>query len=155
VRTGAPERFALQHQLRRAPLRLNRLPRFVRFALVGCVGFCVDVAALYVSMHLLKTGPYSGRVVSYLSAVTCTWFLNRNLTFVESRSDQLAAEWLRFTVLNLSGGVVNYAVYALCVRLLGQAALPVLGVALGSLAGLCVNYVASRRFVFNGSVKCA
>ena len=136
-------------------MRFGRLPRFIRFALVGCVGFGVDVVALYLAMHLLRTGPYAGRVISYLCAVTCTWFLNRNLTFVESRSERLAAEWLRFTMLNLSGGLVNYGVYALCVRLLGQAALPVVGVALGSLAGLCVNYAASRRFVFNRDAKCA
>ncbi len=61
----------------------------------------------------------------------------------------------RRTLSGDRGGLVNYGVYALCVRLLGQMAFPVIGVALGSLAGLCVNYIASRRFVFNRGVKCA
>ena len=133
----------------------DALPKFVRFALVGCVGFCVDAAVLYAAMYGLGAGPYLGRVISYICAATSTWFLNRHFTFTDSRGERLFGEWLRFAAFNSSGGLVNYGVYALCLRLLGQGQpVPLLGVAAGSLAGLVVNYTASRHLVFTRRVSC-
>jgi putative flippase GtrA len=94
-------------------------------------------------------------VISYICAVSSTWFLNRQFTFAESRGERLFGEWLRFAAFNSAGGLVNYGVYALCLRLFGQGQpVPLLGVAAGSLAGLVVNYTASRHLVFNHRVTC-
>jgi putative flippase GtrA len=106
-------------------------------------------------MFVLGTGPYLGRVISYLCAATATWFLNRHFTFADSRGERLLGEWLRFAAFNASGGLVNYGVYALCLHLLGQAQpIPLLGVAAGSLSGLVVNYTASRHLVFTRGATC-
>ena len=53
------------------------LGQFLRFGLVGTAGFVVDAAALTAAMAWLGLGPYGGRVVSYLAAVTFTWAMNR------------------------------------------------------------------------------
>ena len=89
-------------------MRLNSLPRFFRFALVGCAGYCVDVAALYFAIYGLGAGLYWGRIFSYLCASSSTWYMNRLITFADLRSDKFAGEWLKFVVLNGVGGVVNY-----------------------------------------------
>src|ERR1019366_77185 len=87
--------------------------RFVRFGLVGCVGFVVDSAVLYAAISFLGTGPYLGRVLSYLVAATTTWFLNRPTTFSDRRSRNVLLEWLRFLLWNCLGGGVNYLTYAI------------------------------------------
>ncbi len=138
-------------------MRLNSLPRFFRFAIVGCAGYGVDVAALYVAIYGLGAGLYWGRVISYLCASSSTWYLNRLITFADVCGDQFAAEWLKFVLLNGGGGVVNYITYAIYLHFgSSSAATPAVAVALGSLSGLGVNYILSRNLVFPGAKeKCA
>jgi putative flippase GtrA len=138
-------------------LRLNSLPRLFRFAIVGCAGYGVDVAALYVAIYGLGAGPYWGRVFSYLCASSSTWYMNRLITFADLRSDKLAGEWLKFVLLNGVGGVVNYIAYTIYLHYgFSSAATPAVGVALGSLSGFGVNYILSRKLVFRGAAeKCA
>jgi putative flippase GtrA len=138
-------------------LRLNSLPRFFRFALVGCAGYVVDVAALYVAIYGLGTGLYWGRVFSYLCASSSTWYMNRLITFADLRSDKFAGEWLKFVLLNGVGGVVNYITYTIYLHYgISSTAAPAVAVALGSLSGLGVNYILSRKLVFRGATdQCA
>jgi putative flippase GtrA len=138
-------------------LRLNSLPRFFRFALVGCAGYGVDVAALYFAIYGLGAGLYWGRVFSYLCASSSTWYMNRQITFADLRSDKFAREWLKFVLLNGVGGVVNYITYTIYLHYgFSSAATPAVAVALGSLSGLGVNYILSRKLVFPGATeKCA
>ncbi|GMN03774.1 GtrA family protein [Erythrobacter sp. MTPC3] len=124
-----------------------QIHRFARFALVGAAGFLVDIATLYGALAI-GLGLYLGRAVSYLSAATFTWAVNRRFTFSTSASPSLA-EWFRFVLANASGGLVNYITYAALVTwAAGLLAHPALAVACGSVAGLAVNYAASERFVF-------
>lgn len=124
-----------------------QIRRFVRFALVGAAGFLVDVAALY-GAFAMGLGLYSGRVVSYLSAATFTWAVNRRFTFA-ARTPPSFTEWLRFVLANTSGGMVNYLTYAALVTWgSGPLSHPAPAVACGSIAGLVVNYIASSRLVF-------
>ena len=126
--------------------------RFVRFAFVGAAGFLVDIAVLYAAFAL-GVGPYSGRILSYLSAATFTWAINRRFTFATSAPPSLG-EWLRFVLANASGGLVNYLTYAGLVTWgAGLFANPALAVACGSIGGLVVNYTASERLVFRKALK--
>jgi putative flippase GtrA len=57
---------------------------------------------------------------------------------------------VRFVTLNLFGGAVNYGVYAAYISMhAASSAVPAIGVALGSIAGMFVNFYLSRRLVFN------
>lgn len=130
-------------------LKLGSLPQFVRFGIVGCMGFVVDSGVLYASIYLLGTGFYTGRVLSYISAATATWYLNRVITFSQNNSNNLGAEWARFVACNAVGGGVNYGVYVAYLHFATHSVFtPVIGVALGSCASLCVNYWLSRQLVF-------
>jgi putative flippase GtrA len=125
------------------------LSQFARFSIVGAAGFCVDAAVLYAAIYLLKSGPYIGRVISYLIAATFTWYLNRTITFPDSRSHHKWREWLRFLAYNGAGGVVNYSVYVCYLHSIKpNMASPIVGVALGACAGLAVNFTLSRYLVF-------
>lgn len=132
--------------------RLSNSPglQFLRFAIVGAAGFLVDAGALYLAVHPLRAGLYSGRVLSYLAAATFTWALNRRYTFHSQRNHNLAREWLRFLAANAAGGLLNYTVYAVLINAFQFVAKwPVIGVAAGSMAGLIANFILSRRLVFN------
>jgi putative flippase GtrA len=122
---------------------------FLRFALVGTIGFLVDAAVLYALMFGLGAGPYLGRAGSFLAAASATWLLNRVYTFREVERSDPKRQWLRFVGFMVLGGAVNYGVYAAIVAVApAHPVVPLLAVAAGSLAGLAVNFTTSRLFVF-------
>ena len=125
--------------------------QFLRFGVVGTVGFLVDSAVL-LAMIALGLGPYAGRIASYLAAASATFALNRAWTFRgAARDTPVAAQWARFVALNLIGFAANYGTYAVLIASVPVvAANPVLGVAAGSVAGMFLNFAVARRYVFRG-----
>lgn len=134
--------------IRPSPSFRNHLgPTLARFAAVGAIGFVVDTAVLYAALAAGLT-LYSGRLVSFLTAATFTWYCNRRFTF-RSKGDDRMGEWLRYLLVNAVGGLANLGAYAALVAGLPLVArLPVIGVAAGSVAGLAFNFTLSRRLVF-------
>ncbi|HEY8564146.1 MAG TPA: GtrA family protein [Beijerinckiaceae bacterium] len=127
------------------------MSRFLRFALVGAAGFLVDAGTLMLLLAATPAGLYAGRLGSFLAAVTFTWAANRRYTFGAGRRSArgLVAEWSRFVAVNALGGGVNLGVYTLLVSTSALfAARPWLAVAVGSVAGLAVNFAGSSRLVF-------
>lgn len=129
-----------------------QLPPFFRFALVGALGFLVDLAMLWLGLNMLGLDVYSARLVSFAVTVTFTWAANRHVTFGETRARTwpgMVREWVRFVGVNAIGLAVNYAVYALLVTYGGGwLAIPYVAAGCGSAAGLVFNYAASSRLVF-------
>jgi len=123
--------------------------QFLRFTLVGGVGFVVDSAVLYAVMYGFGLDPYTGRVPSFLAAATTTWLLNRHFTFPGGRDAAAHRQWTMFVVFMTLGAAINYGVYAVVV-FYGPAhpLTPLAGVAIGAVAGLAVNFMTSKRYVF-------
>lgn len=127
---------------------MSFLRRLLLFGVVGVAGFVVDTAVLYALRGF--AGLYAGRVFSFLAAAFTTWVLNRSLTFRDRRSGtSRRSEFAIYLVLMLGGGGVNYGVYAAMIsRYEFVGAHPVIGVAVGSLAGMLVNLLSSRFLLF-------
>jgi putative flippase GtrA len=125
---------------------------FLFFAIVGVVGFGVDLAVLYLIAPLL--GWYGARGVSFLAAATTTWVLNRRYTFTARESESsLLGEYAHYLLTMLGGSLVNYAVYVLTLHWLDGPFAPAAGVALGSCAGLAINFLSARYLVFKTARK--
>ena len=127
--------------------------QFLRFCIVGTIGFVVDYGALMALTRLAGTDPWSGRLVSFLVAASATWVLNRRYTFRvrgRARADQpLTREWTSYVGYAAVGGAINYAAYTAWLWGADRTALNLLvGVALGSIAGLAFNFVSSKYLVF-------
>lgn len=123
--------------------------QFALFCVAGVIGFVVDAGIVQALVGVGGFDPYLSRVVSFLCAMTATWWFNRRYTFVAGRNEGPWKEWLRYFVAMLGGFAVNYGIYAALVYSLPLVrAWPVLGVAAGSVAGLAVNYASSRYWVF-------
>jgi len=121
--------------------------QFLRFACVGALTVFVDAGVLTLALAMLPGRFYVGRIVSYLAAASAGWWLNRHFTF--GGGGTKLRQWARYLVANLGGGLANYAVYAVLVALVPLCrAYPPVAVGAGSLAGLALNFLAARRFVF-------
>lgn len=126
--------------------------QFLRFALVGAVGFVVDETMLALMHGGLGLHPLLARVISILTAMSFTWWGNRVLTFHTHAAQGPAAilrEWLRFVAANAVGALINYGAFA---ALLRTAPAPLdnayLAAAIGVGVGLVFNFTLSRIFVF-------
>lgn len=127
--------------------------QFALFCVAGTLGFLVDAGIVQTLVHF-GVDPYLGRLVSFCCALTATWSFNRRYTFVAARDDNPLREWLRYFVAMLGGFAVNYGTYAALVYALPLVRTwPALGVAAGSVAGLLVNYLSSRYWVFGGASR--
>lgn len=127
--------------------------RFLRFALVGGMGFFVNEATLYIALNGLMLGRYSAPIFSFLCTVTFTWWGNRLLTFADhARGAGMVREWASFVAANSIGLAVNYAIYSAIITF-APAPLnsPYIALAFGTLAGLIFNFVLSARFVFRAN----
>jgi len=118
--------------------------------LVGVAGFAVDASGLWVALHLLGLGLYSGRVLSFTLGATSTWWLNRRFTYRDRTTTlPLYRQWAGYMGASAVGALANYSSYALIVATVPVAAeYPILGVAAGSGAGMLINYVSYTRLVF-------
>jgi len=133
------------------PLPSLQLRTFLWFGITGILGFLVDAGVLHLLVTGWNTNIYLARLCSFTCAATSTWIMNRVITFAapQRRGRQLAVEWTAYLAASLGGGLVNYLVFALAVRLsplLHQ--VPTIAVALGTLAGMSCNFLLYSRVVF-------
>lgn len=123
--------------------------QFVRFGLVGAIGFVVDWACLSVLMFF-GLGFAVARILSWFCAATATWRLNRLWTFPDTGASPLR-QWGKFLSANALGGVVNYGVSVGLAHFLPAIVkpFPVVAIAAGTLAGMVLNFTLSKRYVFD------
>jgi dolichol-phosphate mannosyltransferase len=125
---------------------------FVRFAIIGGLGYFVAAGILAFCSDVLKLDFAAANAFSIFLSMCFTWLGNRYFTFRQRRArgfSGMAQEWLKFTGANAVGAVVNYATALLLVR---YAPAPFhnkfVAQACGVLAGLAFNFTLSSRMVF-------
>lgn len=118
------------------------------FGAVGTIGFIVDTAVLYLISGTV--GLFSGRIISFSIAVFTTWLLNKKYTFHGRESGFKAhKEFTLYFSLMIFGGALNFLTYSLLIitykSILQN---PIIAVAFGSLAGMCINFISSRFLLY-------
>ena len=121
---------------------------FLRFCIVGTIGFVVDAGLLQAGIHLLGLGPVAARVPSFLAAVLVTWYFNRCFTF-RAHDRTFWSSFPTYIAANSFGMALNFGIYSagvLFVPLL--AAYPLLALAIGVGVSLFFNFAAARFLIF-------
>ncbi len=136
--------------LRAVPERHHALlGQLLRFGAVGVFGWVVDTAVVYLLRGSL--GLYGAGLVSFLVAASANWVLHRIWTFRghSSRDIGMHRQWAIFVAAMALGFVLNRGAYAALVTFSAVcAANPILATAAGAVAGLGLNFVTSRHWVF-------
>ncbi|NPC57290.1 GtrA family protein [Caenimonas soli] len=132
-----------------AQLPMPGSSRFLRFVLVGAVGFVVDAGVLQGLISVAGWGPVGARAVALPLAIFATWLLNRTITFPESHGGPPLASLMRYAAVSAVGASANFIIYSLLVfASQAMAALPILPLAIASVIALVVNYLGSKHFAF-------
>lgn len=129
--------------------RRLRALRFLRFCVVGGVGFCVDAAVLTVLIHVFDADPMWGRIGSFSIAVLATFVLNRTWAFRGSAIRGFWPDFSRYLLVQGFGFVCNFLVYAaLYVVLPPPFNEPLLCLVAASGCALLINYAGASHLVF-------
>jgi putative flippase GtrA len=117
---------------------------FYRFSAVGAIGFIVDASA-FTLLQSIWQAPHLARLGAFLVAVATTFVLNRRYTFKMRTKSRPLVYFIGQTV---SLGV-NMSVFSLVIW--HPVWLPwqyYVGLVLGSIAAIFINYEMSRRYAF-------
>jgi putative flippase GtrA len=130
----------------------------LRFAVVGAIGFVVDAGILTWLVSLLAWNVYAARAVSFGVAVFVTWLVNRSWTFARKGAAAVAhagAEYARYLTVQVIGALANLGVFVAALAVWPRlVAYPVVPLAIGAVAGLLVNFVGARTWVFAHRPDC-
>ncbi len=132
---------------------MKRLPTFLRFCIVGGIGFCVDAGILSVLYWGLHWSPFWARIPSFLCAVYVTWLCNSMFTFgVTSR---LRLQNFTFYLMsNLIGTSLNFGVYQACIYWSATLAhMPVAALVPAAIVAMIFNYAAAKKVIFRASAR--
>lgn len=126
------------------------LPRFLKFGLVGLLGFGVDVGSLQLLLGA-GLGPFLARMISISLAVIVTFLLNRGWAFnsggKSSGGRGWRAELAAYVGVAAGSSLLNYAVYAL--MLLGVPGIrPLLALVVSSAAAMLASFAGYSGWVF-------
>ena len=127
-----------------------KLKELFLFGVAGVIGYLGDVFTTLLLHGIL--GVYVARLPAFVVATTLTWIFNRNITFSVHRShhESLIKEYFHYTSLMIFGLIVNYIVYAVSITIIGHGKFAIfICVGLGSLSGMAVNYLSSKKYLFN------
>ena len=117
--------------------------RFLRFLLVGGVGFLID-SGLTIGLIALGLSPFTARPPAILIAMVFTWLANRHFTFAVSRRG-CASEAFRYSAVALLGAIANYLIYS---ALIGLALPPLPAIVFATISVTAFSYFGYRKFAF-------
>lgn len=137
--------------LHRLPV-LNRFSlQFLRYLIVGGIGFVIDVGGLEIFLRL-GLSVYTARLCSMAIAIASTYLMHRAFTFMDAaKPRRTAGQFAAFVACQCGAAVLNYGIFCAIIAFLLQPP-PFLGrmfaLCCGVGAGLIANYSLLRQFVF-------
>lgn len=125
------------------------LAEFLRFCIVGAVGFMVDAGVLMLCIHVFGVDAVSGRLVSFAIAVMATFELNRRWAFQRGGHSTYFALLATYLGVQGLGFLCNLGIYTLLYVALPQPFnAPLFCLVVASAFALLVNYAGARLVVF-------
>jgi putative flippase GtrA len=120
--------------------------RFVRFGVVGFIGFLVNFAGLSLFYHHLKISIVISQLVSAEIALICTFVGNNYWAFKADHHHSFLQKLGRYHMTSWVGLGINSAIVVVLVR---YASLYYgLALVIGAAVALVWNYTLNKRFIF-------
>lgn len=121
---------------------------FIRFLVVGGIGFFVD-GGLLTTLMQYGWDVIPARLWSFPIAVSVTWILNRLWTFDSGSIISIRREYAYYFTTQVIGAAINLCVFFLLIRINSMLRdYPLIPLAAGAAVSLAVNYFLSKKIVF-------
>lgn len=119
---------------------------FIRFLLVGGLGFFIDLGLTYFLISL-GAAPWLARPPAIVSAALFTWLANRQFTY-KIATEKSTQEAIRYGLVAAVVALMNYSIY---IALISFDIDPPLAVAIATAAQTVISFYAYQLFAFKPS----
>lgn len=136
----------------RLRLVAQRLPRPLRFLMVGGAGLATNVI-LFTIVLMQGVHPLLAGFLALVAATALTWRLNRAFTF-DCTGRAQREEAIRYAAVTAAAQSTSYAVFA-ALASTALMALPQAAIIVGAAVGALVSYNGHRLFAFAPLKSCA
>ena len=93
--------------------------RFIRFVIVGGIGFVVDFGTFNVLSLVFSVPVVLASILSFIFAVCSNFVWNRYWTYPDSRSKRIRRQLAEFLLVSLSGLLIRTPIFAFLESFLG------------------------------------
>ena len=139
----------LRHLRRLYAYAYPTLSQVIQFALVGSIGFVVDILLYFTFQIFFGISHIMARAFSFWGAASCNWILNRILTFSSYKRTPKLQQWLLFLISSLIGFGISWGCYSLLsLHITFFAEYKILALLLGVISGMASNFVFCQNVVF-------
>ena len=133
----------------------NNFHPSVKFAMVGCTGFLIDITIFYLLYEVINLDLMLARILAFTVAATSNWFLNRLFTFSrKSLNSKKSEEWFKFLTSAAFSAIPNLATFYLLVNILPQS---IINILVAMICGIAIGYYSNYRlandWVFKHNIK--
>lgn len=125
----SPNTLIKQASIRFGGTRARELERFIKFFIVGAIGFVVDFGTLnLLQSTILKPSPESplpvmaATTIAFTSAITSNFIWNRYWTYPDSRSRPISRQLVQFFAVNIAGWIFRSIIVILLYGTFGSLA---------------------------------
>lgn len=122
--------------------------QFLRFIVVGVLGFTVDSVGTYLLLWI-GLSAYLARLPALFAAMFVTWLLNRYFTFSYGQPPSLG-EIGRYHSIAIGIAAFNYLAYVL---LVSTGLPPIAGIVIATGLQVLLSFYAYRTLVFNATLS--
>jgi putative flippase GtrA len=127
--------------------------RFLKFLVVGTIGFCIDTGTLTLLALVCSVDRVVAKAVAFALAVLNNFIWNRQWTYPEARSKSLLAQVSMFVAISCVGLGIALLVFSFVDQLALRYVNDVMALYIAQAAsvgvGLFWNYAANRFITFN------
>ena len=124
---------------------------FIKFIIVGIIGFSVAATILKLYLISIESDPISARAFSFPIAVTTTWLLNRHYTFSKNKTSiiNLFKEWSGYFLVNSLGFIINIISFTFIISEFSNTkSYPIIILGFSSSIAMLFNYIGSKYWIF-------
>src|SRR5262249_52372520 len=123
--------------------------QFLKFGMIGFLGFFVDYVLFHLALDWLGFGHYGSAFFSFPFAATLRWAGNRFFTFRGKHEGSAHAQWMRFLTASACSLVLNRGTFSLLTATVPLVyTYPILGLMAGTGAGMFLNFFFAKKLVF-------
>lgn len=130
---------------------LRRFRREITYMAVGLANTGIDALIFFMLVSFTTLGAGACQTVSYLAGVINSFFMNKFLTFRDTKSEKPPFQAARFAAVNLLSLAAGYLLIGLLHDRLGLSQL--ISKACVTAVTMTINYLGYRLFVFTGGKK--
>ncbi len=90
----------------------KEVKRFIKFMVVGAIGFVVDFGVFNVLVHIMNVPVTVAGIISFGFAVTQNFFWNRFWTYPESKAHPFLSQYIQFVLINATALLIRIPILA-------------------------------------------